>query len=245
VLRTILQQFSRNIVLKRRLPVEFGNNALYVSPDSALRYWKPGLVTADPELMDVARRYVHPGMTVWDIGANVGLFSFCAAAKGAKVYSVEADPFLVSLLRRSQRANHLDVTPIPLAISDKLDLVEFHIAQRGRSANHLGMGMSDAGGTRWTEIVPCATLDWLAERLPPPDFIKIDVEAMENAVLRGGMALLQARHPRIFCEVSEAPESRSETTTILRNLDYRLFNVKNNQWVDNAVFSTLAVFGDL
>ena len=195
--------------------------------------------------MGVAQSYVQPGMTVWDIGANVCLFSFCAATKGAKVYAVEADIFLVSLLRRSARETKLDVTPIPLALSDKLDLVQFHIAERGRSANHIGVGMSDAGGTRWTETVPCATLDWLAERLTKPEFIKIDVEAMENAVLRGGQRLLREHHPTIFCEVSEYPESRKETTEILRDLGYRLFNVKNNQWVESAVFSTLAVFGDL
>lgn len=245
MVRSILQRLSRNVVLKRRLPSEFGGYPLYVSPDSALHYWKPGLENADPELMGVARRYVQPGMTIWDIGANVGLFSFCAAAKGARVYSIEADTFLVGLLRKSQRATGLQVNPIPLAVSDHVGLAEFHIAQRGRSANHIGVGMSDAGGTRWTESVPCATLDWLAEKIPPPDFIKIDVEAMENAVLRGGVNLLRSRHPKIFCEVSEDPKSRSETTNILVALEYRLFNVKNDSWVDSAVFSTLAVHGEL
>ena len=245
MVRSILQQISRNVVLKRRLPPEFGGHSLYVSPDSALHYWKPGLANADPELMNVARRFVRPGMTVWDIGANVGLFSFCAAAKGAKVYSLEADTFLVGLLRKSQRTTGLQVNPIPLAISDHLGLAEFHIAQRGRSANHIGVGMSDSGGTRWTESVPCATLDWLAEKIPTPDFIKIDVEAMENAVLRGGMNLLSSRHPKILCEVSEDSESRRETTETFRALGYRLFNVKNDSWVDSAVFSTLAIYGEL
>lgn len=192
--------------------------------------------------MGVAAKHVKPGMVVWDVGANVGIFSFCAAAKGAKVIAFEADIFLISLLRRSARSTGLDVTPIPMAISDKNDLVEFHIAQRGRSANHIGQGMSDSGGTRWMETVPSATLDWLGERLPNPDFIKIDVEAMENAVLVGGNRLLKERHPGIFCEVCEEPEKRRKTTEILHNLGYRLFNVKNEQWVDSAVFSTLAVF---
>ncbi len=195
--------------------------------------------------MDVARRYIHPDMVVWDIGANVGLFSFCAAAKGARVYSVEADTFLVGLLRKSQLGTRLPVTAIPLAVSDQVGLAEFHIAFRGRSANHIGAGMSDAGGTRSTEVVPCATLDWLAERIPIPDFIKIDVEGMENAVLRGGSNLLRSRHPTIFCEVSEDPGSRRETTRLLTRLWYKFFNVKNSSWVESAVFSTLAVCGEL
>jgi hypothetical protein len=40
-------------------------NVLFLSPDSALQDWKPGLANADPELLDVVRRYVGPGMTVW------------------------------------------------------------------------------------------------------------------------------------------------------------------------------------
>ena len=245
MLRNTLQRLSRDVVLKRRLPSEFGGQPIFVSPDSALHYWKPGLKNADPELLDVVRKFVRRGTVVWDVGANVGLFSFSAASRGAQVYALEADSFLVGLLRRSARLNGLPVKVIPLAVSDRVDLAQFHIASRGRSANHMGLGMSDAGGTRWTEIVPCANIDWLAERLPKPDFIKIDVEAMENAVLRGGIGLLRERHPIIFCEVNEEPESRRETTRIFHDLGYRLFNVKSHQWVDSAVFSTLAVYGDL
>lgn len=245
MLRPLVEHFSRNVVLNRRLPKEFGAHPILVSPDSALQYWKPGLASVDPELIDVVRRFIKPGTVVWDIGANVGLFSFSAAAKGAKVFAVEADGFLVSLLRRSHRRNGLDVTPIPLAVTDHVGLAGFNIAQRGRSTNHIGIGMSDAGGIRWQETTPCATLDWLAEQIPPPDFIKIDVEGLENAVLRGGPNLLRTRHPRIFCEVSEDTDSRTETTRLLLDFGYRLFNVKNNSWVERAVFSTLAICADL
>lgn len=183
-------------------------------------------------------------MIAWDIGANVGLFSFCAASLGATVYSIEPDTFLISLHRRSAAKNRLAVTPIPIAVSDHCGLIQFNIAARGRSANFATDGRSDAGGIRRREIVPCVTLDSLAQRTLKPDFIKIDVENSENAVLAGGRDLLFEKHPMIFCEVSEDPLSRDETTRILHAAGYKLFNVKSDTWVPRAVWSTLAVWGD-
>ncbi len=86
------------------------------------------------------------------------------------------------------------------------------------------------------------TLDWLAEQLPVPDFIKIDVEGKENDVLSGGSNLLTIKHPSIFCEVSPDPLSRLETTYKLKAAGYKRFNIKDKSWVETAVFSTLAMF---
>lgn len=244
MIRRLVEIFSRDVVLKRRLSAQFGKAVIYVSPDSSLRLWRPNVESTDPELVDVVRRFVQSGMIVWDVGANVGLFSFCAAAIGATVFSIEPDTFLVSLLRRSARKNGLGVTAIPVAVSDHCGLLEFNIAARGRSANFVTKGRSDAGGVRCKETVPCVTLDWLAERIPTPHFIKIDAENSENAILAGGPKLLKEKHPTIFCEVSEDPASRDQTTSILHAAGYDLFNVKNDTWVQRAVWSTLAVFGD-
>ena len=54
---------------------------------------------------------------------------------------------------------------------------------------------------RTTQLVPTVTLDWLIGYFPMPDVIKIDVEAAELRVLRGGACLLDSR-PTIICEVA-------------------------------------------
>ena len=46
------------------------------------------------------------------------------------------------------------------------------------------------GGTRSTRLVPTVTLDSLADQLPAPDVIKVDVEGAEIAVLAGGHRVL-------------------------------------------------------
>ncbi len=161
----------------------------------------------DPALLQLAGEVVRAGDTVWDIGANMGLFSFAAAAMagpGGRVLAVEPDTDLVSLLRRSAdgAARHAPVEILPAAVSGELSVARFHVARRNRATSHLaGFGTAMAGGVRSTRLVPTVTLDWLAARFPAPDVVKIDVEGAELAVLSGGARVLAAC-PALICEVS-------------------------------------------
>jgi predicted RNA methylase len=106
LMRRVLKTLSRDVILTRRLPAEFGRVPILVSPDCALSYWKRDIRSVDPHLLSMARELVRPGMTVWDIGANVGLFAFAAAGLGAQVLAVEGDTWLANLLHRSVAINH-------------------------------------------------------------------------------------------------------------------------------------------
>jgi hypothetical protein len=66
--------------------------------------------------------------------------------------------------------------------------------------------------------VVTVTLDWLAERFPVPDIIKIDVEAGERLVLEGGRALFNRTRPHLVCEVASA--NSSWVTDFLLSLGY-------------------------
>jgi FkbM family methyltransferase len=219
MLRTLAERLSRNIVLRRRLPGDLGGQCIYVTPESALNFWRPGLDRADNRhLMDTVRQFVTRDSVVWDIGANVGLFSFAAASKARTVLAVEPDPWLVALLNRSASAMS-NVSVLCAAASDAVDLGELNIAQRGRSANFMsGFGTSQTGGVRNHQPVVTVTLDWLAERFPPPDIIKIDVEAGERLVFEGAKALFNHTRPHLVCEVASA--NSSWVTNFLRPLGY-------------------------
>jgi FkbM family methyltransferase len=144
---------------------------------------------------------------VWDIGANLGLFSFAAAVAtgpSGRVLAIEPDALLVRLLRRSAAANHgqAPVEVLPVAVAEDLGVARFNIGRRNRSTSHLeGFGTTQTGGIRTTELVPTVTLDWLAAHFPMPAVVKIDVEAAELEVLTGGATVLRAR-PTIICEVA-------------------------------------------
>jgi FkbM family methyltransferase len=219
MLRTLAERLSRNVALRRRLPRDLGGHLIYVTPESALKFWYPGLERADNgHLMDTVRRFVEQDSVAWDVGANVGLFSFAAAAKARTVLAVEPDPWLAALLNRSASAI-TNVTILCAAATNTLDLGELNIAQRGRSANFMtGFGTSQTGGVRNRQPVVTVTLDWLAERFPVPDIIKVDVEAGERLVLEGARALFNRTRPHLVCEVASA--NSPWVTNFLLSLGY-------------------------
>jgi FkbM family methyltransferase len=232
LLRTALEQTTHRLVLRRRMPPPFGTARFYVSSEGGLRYLRPRLDSVDPSLLRLASELIQPGSVVWDIGANLGLFTFAAAvAAGPSGYvlSIEPDISLVPLLRRSTALNrgHAPVDVLPVAVADSSGVGRFHIARRNRSTSHLdGFGTTQTGGIRTTEIVPTVTLDWLAGHFPLPHLIKIDVEAAETEVLAGGTIVLRSL-PTIICEV--AGLNSVKVAEILSNYGYNLFDASQRE----------------
>lgn len=203
-------------MLKRRLPREFGGFPFFVSPEAALRYWHPDISKVDPFLLTMARELVRPNCYVWDIGANVGLFSFAAASLGATVLAVEADTWLSTLMHRSVLLNKLPVTVLPAAISDRQGISQLYISDDGRASNSLS-------GSGPSQTVIAVTLDSLLDHFPPPEVLKIDIEGMEYAALSGARRVLQAR-PRIFCEVTDHHEAIG---SLLEDAGYQFYAARD------------------
>ena len=68
------------LTIRRRLPSQAGASAILVSGKvGGLRYLLKGSRFWDPELLRIARLLIRSGQTVWDVGANVGLFSRAAS----------------------------------------------------------------------------------------------------------------------------------------------------------------------
>jgi FkbM family methyltransferase len=179
---------------------------MFVSPDAALHYWKPRVERTDPRLLNSALEVLQKGDVVWDVGANVGLFSFVAAGlvgPAGRVLAIKPDLWLAGLLRRSAGVNVDGFAPVdvlPVAIAEAADIQRFHVAQRGRASNHLAkFGYGQAGGSREVQFVPTVTLDWLLERFPAPRVLKIDVEGAETEALRGGGEEFFLRRSPLFC----------------------------------------------
>jgi FkbM family methyltransferase len=249
MIRALLERLSRGRVLRRRLPVEHGGHALYVSPDAAMKLWQRDLAAVDPFLLKMAAELVRPGMTVWDVGANVGLFAFAAAfaaGPAGQVLAVEADAWLAGLIERSTRkapASHARIEVLAAAVAEAEGVAELCIARRGRAGNHLRSvpGSTQTGGTREVRQVAAVTLDALLSRYSPPQVVKIDVEGAELLCLRGAGRLLREVRPVLLCEVTG--ENAAAVGELLHGQGYTLLDANSSSRapLDRPAWNTLAL----
>lgn len=143
-------------------------------------------------------RLVKPGMVAFDIGANRGQTAQLLSEAGAMVYAFEPVP---DCIREIEARNLPNVTIVPTALSDHEGIATFHVDRRD------GAGM-EASSLRVLDIatdemiVPVTTLDALVESNGlAPDFIKIDVEGVEEKVIAGGMKTIRRFRPILIFEV--------------------------------------------
>ena len=251
-IRETLEQLSRGITFRRRLPQRYGEYPIKVTPECGLKYWRLSLEKAKPELFQWVDWHVSEGDVVWDIGANLGLFSFGSLVKSGTsgtVVAVEPDPWLVSLMEETlafwpERYTE-SLSIISAVISDRRGSVELGIAQRSRSANHIEdvKGSQSAGGIRERVTVRSLTLDDLLSNSMPPDVVKIDVEGAEDLVLRGGTSIVEKTRPTFIVEVAE--QNRDDVKKYFKEASYWIYNaevkIEEQKHFDSMPFNIVAV----
>src|SRR5690349_8944049 len=151
----------------------------------------------EPAKHALIRKHLRPGMTFIDVGANKGDFSLLAArlaGKSGHVISIEPEPENHSMLERSIALNdYSNIRVMQIAVSDRDGVANLQIGST--SGSHTLS--PEFSGSR-TVAVPTRTLDGVVaeQRLGTVDMIKIDVQGLELAVLRGAAETLRA-NPRI------------------------------------------------
>ena len=245
MLRKIVERLSRNRIIKRSIVVNDKAFPIFVSPDAQLKYLKLGSGAFDRDLIQIAEKYLNEHSCVWDIGANVGVFTFAAASVAHKgsVLAVEADTWLVGVLRKSSRLSNysaLDIQILPAAASNKGGVDSFLVAKRGRASNALEVagGRSEMGGVRELQYVPTVTLDMLLEKFNAPDFVKIDVEGAELMVIQGAEELITNCRPIFYIEVGA--NVSEEMLSLFRQKGYLATDFSGrelkNKCTDNTFF---------
>jgi FkbM family methyltransferase len=188
--------------------------------------------------------YLRPGMTLIDVGANIGSHTVHGARlvgdKG-RVFSLEADPETFALLEQNVRSNRItNATLYNQCISDKPGMVTFNVNPDSARSSLLREGISQ-------RQLLASTLDNLLPAGIQVDLLKIDVEGADYLVLGGAKRLFRDGPPRVV--VIEVTSQGKEIKEFLLSYGYRLYSFGGRDSafveVESPVFNTYAVRDDL
>lgn len=231
--RRVAELVMRNRRFVRRTPVAFGKRPIVVSPDASLRWLRTDPWRDEHALMVAVQLLASPGAVVWDLGANVGAFGLCAAARtGAVVVMVEADPFLAELLRDSaRRSPDLAIEILCCAVGENEGVARFAIAGRGRNSSGLVEGKisSQHGESREIRLVTTLSADCLLGQFPWPDVVKVDLEGGEAMFMRGARRLLEEIRPLLYVEIHR--DNRPFVFAELERHGYEVRQHLGNGWI--------------
>jgi FkbM family methyltransferase len=179
--------------------------------------------------MEFWRNWLMPGMTVIDVGANVGVYTFSAAkrvGKEGKVIAIEPFSKCVGCLHETSQINAMEwVSIYEAAASDRDGSIRLSI-QGASELNEVIMDDTEILPSAQYAQVQCLTLDSLVEQeqLQKVHFLKLDAEGHEISVLRGCEKLLSKFSPIILYEnIAGEQGSNLAVREFLQQRGYRLF----------------------
>lgn len=142
------------------------------------------------------------GDLAFDIGGNVGETARSLASRFTTVISCEPCGESYAELASSVPDN---VTALPVAVSDHRGAVTLDEQEHPIKSGQLTTGGYEGWGrVLGRRTVECTTLDDLTEQFGAPDLVKIDTEAHELHVVRGGVSTLSKHTPCLYIEVHGA-----------------------------------------
>lgn len=154
------------------------------------------LFTKEPVTIKCIESMV-PGEVLYDVGANVGMYTVWAAKHGVQVYAFEPQSENYAQLSRNIANNDLDAQAYCLAVTDKTRFDRLHVSTQdvGHSCHSYGAAINfdlkpRRGASQGSFGI---TLDEIMSMgVPAPNHIKIDVDGLEHLVISGGASVLKS-----------------------------------------------------
>ena len=187
-----------------------------------------------------------PDDVVWDVGANIGLYSrwLISQLNARRVIAFEPMSQNVPELEHNLKLGGVEdrVTVVRWALSDSDGEVDFQIDDMQSASGSLdsvrhGAASQGRAALRLppkTEKVVSRCIDSIleADELPAPDVLKVDVEGAEALVLRGGDRFFTAKSPRVLMEM-HGVEMAKECLQFLLDRGYSVAGCVPRAWDEN------------
>lgn len=175
---------------------------------------------------------------IFDIGANIGLYSLLAASQNqeAAIHAFEPTPSLAEMLITNAILNGFtNIVINKVAVNDLSGTLHLNYCSGSGGVNE-GMNYTSAGRESLESItVPAISLDeyCIDNSIEYIDLMKVDVEGNEISVLRGAKRLISSSSIGfIFLELIDWAAARHDCTTrdvmtLLTEHGYNIYYLKN------------------
>lgn len=197
----------------------------FVTPNWLTRYRAQTFFTKEPETLEWISGF-EPDEILWDIGANVGLYSVYAASKGVNVYAFEPSALNIESLTRNVMINEYEgeIIVMPFALTESDGISTLFMSREnfraGGAHNSIGEPL-DQYGELLSQPLEIRTLSLSVDscveilNIEMPSHLKIDVDGCELQVLKGARETL--KHVKsVLIEVYPQNISSGEIANILR-----------------------------
>ncbi|UCF42775.1 MAG: FkbM family methyltransferase [Planctomycetota bacterium] len=169
------------------------------------------------------RDIIKPGMTVVDVGANIGIYTgYMARIVGEKgrVYAFEPSPYTFSLLKKYNKNHH--VTLVQAAVGDTTGKITLYLSDKLNVDHHT---YETDEQRQKIDVLSYRLDDYLKNE--KVDFIKMDIQGFEHKALSGMRNILQTNHEiKVLMEfwpygLIKAATTPQEILTFLHQLDFK------------------------
>ena len=205
------------------------NSIFFLNTNFFTRYRNNTFFSKEPETLDWIDNFKE-NSTLYDIGANISLYSIYAAkTKNCSVNAFEPCFFNTDYLAKNIYKNslHKNINIFPIVLGDINQLISFNTPNT-MSGNALSQANFKSSANSFAAEciynLPCFTLDIIIKyfKLKQPDYLKIDVDGAELEILKGSKVTLK-KVKSILIEVDNSNLlKKDKITEILINNQFKL-----------------------
>jgi FkbM family methyltransferase len=191
--------------------------------------------TKEPETLKWLDAF-EEGSVLWDVGANVGQYSFYAALRpSAQVVAFEPSGFNYAILLRNMELNGRDnIIPLCTALSDQCEFgfMNMFNTKVGKSGGSFGEPIDWKGqmyNPGFRQAMISFSIDGILStfRLPFPNYIKMDVDGNEGKILAGARETLRdERLKSLLVELSPERKDYERTVSMITASGFRLSDME-------------------
>lgn len=224
-----------NAILRSMIPntVVIPEGTIILNPDDPVVSGALMLGVHEPTFRTYFTASIFPGMTVLDIGANIGYYTLIASKRTGdtgRVISFEPEDVNASILDHMVRENALtNVSVSRVAIGATNERSTLYLDPHNKGKHTLVPTDGNMHATVQTKTLTSALLEYSVRQV---DLIKMDIEGWEAKAFQGMWDIIERDKPELFFEcapvrIRKTGEDPVSLLARIRDLGYELSEIND------------------